>query len=459
MTKKDLKALNKKRIAVFSLAVSIFLVSIKVLAAYFSNSLGIFSEVLNNGLDLVTVFITFLAIRMSTKPADKDHTYGHGKYENFSAFIEVLIISGLCIFIIYKSVERLIYREFELFLPWPIFAVLGLSIALNIIRVLLLRNAARKYHSYAFRAEFLNYSGDIVSSAVVIVGLVLARVGFDIADPIASVLVALVVIFLSLRFSISIIRNLLDYIPREVTGKIRVALEGIKEIVNINDLKIHEVGGVKFINLDLCIPHNFYLSQAENIKDRVRRVIKKEFPDSNIIVEIKPGLSSDNICDYIKGLALRQPDIEDIHNIYVYSVGKDIDISLHVKLSRDLNLAEVEALTKDTEKELKSKVNNLRRIYIHAEDLSTQDGWNDVTMQSEKLIGQIKQNISSFINPSSCHNFTVLKKDSHYHVAFHCRLDSSLKIEQAHRIITEVENLLKTKIQVVDDVLIHVEPY
>ncbi|MGM0366136.1 MAG: cation diffusion facilitator family transporter [Actinomycetota bacterium] len=459
MVKKDLKALNKRRIAAFSLAVSIFLVITKVAAAYLSNSLGIFSEALNNGLDLVTVFITFLAIRMSTKPADRDHTYGHGKYENFSAFIEVVIISGLGFFIIYKSVQRLIYRDFELFLTWPIFFILGLSVVLNTIRVILLRNAAKKYHSFAFRAEFINYSGDIVSSVVVIAGLILARAGIYIADPIASILVALVVIFLSLRLSVSIIRNLLDYIPREVTEEIGGIVAKIKEIGKINDLKIHEVGGIKFINLDLSIPNNFYLSQTENIKDKVRGKIRETFPGSNIIVEIKPGLSDDNISDYIKGVALNHPDIEDVHNVYVYSVGKDMDVSLHVKLSRDMDLGEVEELTKDTEKQLKDQIKSLRRIYIHSEDMSTRDGWDDVTLQSEKLIEDIKENISPSINPDTCHNFTVLRKDSYYHVAFHCRLEGNLKIEEAHKIITEVEDLLKTKVQEIDEVLIHAEPY
>jgi len=373
MINKDLKILTKRKIATFSLAVSIFLVVTKMAAAYFSNSLGIFSEALNNGLDLVTVFITFLAIRMSTRPADRDHTYGHGKYENFSAFIEVAIISGLGIFIIYKSVQRLIHRDFELYISWPVFLVLGVSVALNIIRVVLLQYAAKKYHSFAFRAEFLNYSGDIVSSVVVIGGLVFARMGMVIADPVASIVVALVVIFLSLKLSVSIVRNLLDYIPREVNEKIRGTVNGIKGVKNINDLKIHEVGGIKFINLDLSIPNNFYLSQAENIKDEVKDKIKENFPDSNIIVEIKPGLSDENISDYIKGVALNHPDIDDIHNIYIYRVGEYIDASLHVKLARDMNLGEVENLTKDIENQLKGKIKNLRRVYIHVEDLLNQD--------------------------------------------------------------------------------------
>ncbi len=140
----NLEDLNKKKIALYSLVVSIFLVTVKIGIAYLTNSIGVYSEALNNGLDLVTVLITYLAIRMSAKPADKDHTYGHGKYENFSALLEIIIISILSFFIIFKSVQRLIYRNFELNVSWYIFLILAISIFVNIIRVVYIGRAAKK---------------------------------------------------------------------------------------------------------------------------------------------------------------------------------------------------------------------------------------------------------------------------------------------------------------------------
>ncbi|MDD3776783.1 MAG: cation-efflux pump [Actinomycetota bacterium] len=450
--------LTKKRIATFSLLVSIFLVIIKIMAAYFSNSLGIFSEALNNGLDLVTVFIAFVAVRIASRPPDADHTYGHGKYENFAAFMETTVISGLGVFIIYKSIQRLIHRDFELSIGWPVFLVLGISIILNIARVIVLYRGAKKFNSFAFRAEYLNYSGDILSSLVVIAGLLLARFGYNLADPIASIVVSLVVIGLSIRLTVSIIRNLLDYIPEQVTQKIKEILGNDQDIESIEDIKIHEVGGIKFINLSLCSPHNLYLSQAENVKDRVREKIRKQFPHSQIIVEIKPRLADENISDYLKQVTLNQPGIKDVHNIYLYKVGDHTDISVHVELSAGMTLEQVERLTRDTEQKIRSKISNLRKIYIHAEDLSGQEYWDDITLDSGQLIEEIKEKVSPLIDPGTCHDFTVLKKGESYHVAFHCRMDSSLNIEQAHKIITEAENTLRVQIKQIEEVLIHAEP-
>ncbi len=153
---------SKRKITFFSLLVSIILVIIKISVAYFTNSIGVFSEALNNGLDVVTVIIIFIAIRISTRPADKDHKYGHGKYENFSALVEIIIIFLLSLFIIYKSIQRIIFKEFFLNLNRYVFLVLAISIFLNIVRVIFIGRAAKKYNSFALKAEFLNYTGDIL---------------------------------------------------------------------------------------------------------------------------------------------------------------------------------------------------------------------------------------------------------------------------------------------------------
>ncbi|MFA5014234.1 MAG: cation diffusion facilitator family transporter [Actinomycetota bacterium] len=340
---------HKRNIALFSLVVSVFLVVIKIAIAYFTNSMGVFSEALNNGLDIVTVLITFLAIRISTRPADKDHPYGHGKYENLSAFLETSIISALCFFIIYKSIQRIIYRNFELKLNWYVFLILIISIVLNIIRVFYIGRAAKKYNSYAFKADFLNYSADIISSVVVIIGLVIANTGFYLADPIASIIVSVIVLIFCLKLLISTVRNLMDYIPKETTDKVSKILQDISEIRSVNKMKIHEVGNIKFINLEICLKNNLYLSQVEKIKERIKNKIRSNIPDSETIIEIRSLPSKDNIEQYVKEIILNQQYVKDIHNIFIYNVDNLIDISIHIELNKYLKLEETEKLTKITE--------------------------------------------------------------------------------------------------------------
>jgi cation diffusion facilitator family transporter len=450
--------MGKKQVALFSLIITILLVIVKIIVAYLSNSISIFSETLNNGLDLVTVLITFLAIRISTRPPDKDHTYGHGKYENLSALFQLVIISLLCFFVIYKSIQRIILKDFELMLNNYVFIVLIGSILVNIVRVYFVGNVAKKYNSYAFKAEFLNYLSDIISSLIVVIGLFIARAGFYLADPIASIIISILILVFGVRMAIKVIKNFLDYIPREVTEKVREVLEEIPEIKSVDRILIHEVGNIKFVNLEISVDDNIYLSQLENLKEKITGEIIKNLPDSQIMVAAKSSFSEDNVDCKIKEILLNQADVRDIHNIFIYNVGDKIDISVHVELSKSLNLAESEKLTALTEDLILEKITYARNVYIHIEDAKGNESWNDITGRSEDLINRIKKEISAHVLAESCHNFTILERNGNYSVAFHCRLDKNMEVEPAHSIITKIENRIKHISGSIGEVLVHVEP-
>ncbi|OQA22200.1 MAG: Ferrous-iron efflux pump FieF [Actinobacteria bacterium ADurb.Bin346] len=452
------KNIYKKRVALFSLVVSVALVLVKILIAVLSNSMGVFSEAINNGLDLVAVLITFLAVRIATRPADRDHTYGHGKYENLSAFFEIIIITILCFFIIFRSVQRIILRNFELSLNIYIFIVLAASVVVNIIRVYFIGNAARRYNSMAFKSNFLNYSSDIVSSIIVIIGLYLASKGYPLADPIASIVVALIIMSFSAKLALKVIRNFLDYIPREITEKVAEILDSIPEVKSYGKIRIHEVGDIKFINLDINVDDNIYITQIEKIKEKIKQEITKSLPGSEIVMEIKPAISEDNIDCIVKEVLLNTESVLDIHNIYIYNVGDQIDVSAHIELSSTLNLEESEKLTERTEAEIKEKIKNLRNLYIHIEDAKKDENWDDITSISEQLIEKIKQSISDLVSADTCHKFTVLERNSVYNLAFHCRLDREMEVEKAHSVITEMENRIKLISPSIKEVSIHMEP-
>lgn len=452
------KNLYKKRVALFSLIVSVMLVLIKVLVAVFSNSMGVFSEAVNNGLDLVTVLITLLAVRMATRPPDKDHTYGHGKYENLSAFFEIIIITILCFFIIYRSVQRIILGNFELNLNIYVFIVLAISIVVNIVRVYFIGNAARRYNSVAFKSNFLNYTSDIISSVIVIIGLIFASIGFPLADPIASIIVAIIIMIFSAKLSLKIIRNLLDYIPKEVTDKVAKILDSIPEVKSYSKIKIHEVGDIKFINLDINVDDNIYISQIEIMKEKIKQKILESIPEAEILMAIKPLLSDENVDCIVKEVLLSETFVRDIHNIFIYNIGAQIDISVHLELHKFLNLEESEKLTEKTESSIKDKIKNLRNVYIHIEDARGDENWDDITAKSENLINKIKSNITYLVSPETCHKFTILERNGIYNVAFHCRLDRDMDVGKAHFIISEIEDRIKRISSNIKEISIHVEP-
>jgi cation diffusion facilitator family transporter len=452
------KDIAKRRLSVFSLVVSALLVVLKAIAGYISNSLGVYSEALNNTLDIVTVLITFFAIRISTRPPDKDHPYGHGRYENFSAFIETLIIILLCFYIIYKSISRIISSDYDLHINIYVFSVLVFSIIINLIRVFYIAKIATRYNSIAFKADLINYSGDLISSVIVILGLVFVRYGINIADPIASILVSLIILFFSLRLSIRTIKDLLGYIPVEITENIEKVLAGFEEIKRINHIKIQEVGNTKFIDIGLSLNSSLHLFQVEAIKENIKNELTCEISDCEITIDTKSELSEKNKEEIIKNIVLKKPKVKDVHDISVDYFKKGFNVSLHLELKKGTRLNEAERITKRIEKNIKHSLSNLNNVYIHIEVENLPQEWSDITGNSEELINNIKDSISDFIDKSLCHHFAVLIKNGKYNVSFHCRLDKNTDIADVHDTTTKIENHIKSKFKNIDKLTIHAEP-
>jgi len=450
--------LAKRKLSIFSLATSVSLVILKTIVAYTSNSLGVYSEALNNSLDIVTVLITFLAIRASIKPADKDHPYGHGKYENFSALLETLIISLLSFYIIYKSVSRIITKDYALNINIYVFIVLIFSVIINIFRVLYIRNIAIKYDSPAFKANLINYSGDILSSLIVIAGLVFVRYGINIADPVASIIVSLIILFFSGRLAFKTVKDLLGYIPAKLTDNIESILSGFKEIQKIDQIRIQEVGNIKFINILLSLKSSLHLSQVEQIKEKIKNKLGAELADSEIFIETKSSPYDSNLNDLIKEIILNETKVKDTHNVLISNIEGKLNITIHLELEKELKLVEAEEITKNIEDKIKKTAPEIERVYIHIEVENNPEDWDDITDKSEKLIEEIKNCIKNQIDTGTCHKFTVLFDGDKYNISFHCRFNRELEIKKVHLKTTELENIIKTALPDINELTIHAEP-
>src|SRR5262249_36231028 len=231
---------EKRAVAGNSVFAAIAITSLKVVVGLSTGSLAILSEAAHSGLDLVAAVVTFLSIRVSDKPADAEHQYGHGKVENFSAFIETGLLLLTCIWIIYEAFERLFFRKVEIAPSIAAFVVMLLSMGLDYWRSRALAQIAAKYDSQALEADALHFSTDIWSSAVVILGLILVQVGHSYginwlqsADPLAALVVAGVVIYVSWRLARRTIDALLDAAPAGVRTQIRDAVSKIGGVLEV----------------------------------------------------------------------------------------------------------------------------------------------------------------------------------------------------------------------------------
>src|SRR5512132_3627529 len=168
---------EKRGVAQNSVYAAIGITVLKFIVGITTGSLGILSEAAHSGLDLVAAVITLFSVRVSDKPADADHQYGHGKVENFSAFIETGLLLLTCVWIIYEAIKRLFFHRVEIEPTIAAFVVMFISMAVDLWRSRALGKIAVKYDSQALEADALHFSTDIWSSGVVVLGLFLVLFG------------------------------------------------------------------------------------------------------------------------------------------------------------------------------------------------------------------------------------------------------------------------------------------
>jgi cation diffusion facilitator family transporter len=279
---------EKKRVALMSVFAAIFLTGFKLIIGIFTGSLGILSEALHSGLDLVAAVITYFSVKISDKPADKEHNFGHGKVENLSAFIETILLLVTCVWIIYEAISRLTSGNTHIEVSIWSYVVVISSIIIDFSRSRALHRVAKKHNSQALEADALHFSTDIWSSAVVLFGLICANFGFFFADSIAALIVALIVLFVSYKLGRKAIDVLLDKAPSDIPHKILHILEKYEEIRFVHSLKVRSSGADTFVKFNIHVDPQSSLLEVHELCDKIEKEIKNAIPRCEAYIHAEP---------------------------------------------------------------------------------------------------------------------------------------------------------------------------
>lgn len=282
---------EKKSVAGWSVVAAVFLTGFKLIVGLLTGSLGILSEALHSGLDLVAAVITYFSVRISDKPADLKHPYGHGKVENLSALLETLLLIITCFWIIYEAVERLASGKTHIEVNIWSYIVVVTSIVVDYTRSRALYRTARKYNSQALEADALHFSTDIWSSSVVLIGLICANFGYHIADPIAALGVAAIVLVVSFKLGERAVNVLLDTSPAPAREEIAALLDDTTGILAYNDLKVRVSGADTFVNVTLKFEPSLSLEAAHRLSDTIEEQIHQRIERCNVHIHYEPASS------------------------------------------------------------------------------------------------------------------------------------------------------------------------
>ncbi len=279
---------KKKRVALLSVLAAILLTGFKLVVGLLTGSIGILSEALHSALDMVAAAITYFAVSVSDKPADKDHNFGHGKVENLSAFIETLLLLVTCVWIISEALHRLTSGETMIEVTFWSFAVVITSIVIDFSRARALKKVAKGPTSPALEAGALHFSTAIWSSSVVLVGLICASFGFFMADAIAALCVAAIVIYISFKLGKRSIEVLLDKVPEDTRLKIEEVMARVSEITTYHDLKVRASGADTFVELNIHVDPQITIEEAHRITEDIEAKIRNVIPRCDVHVHAEP---------------------------------------------------------------------------------------------------------------------------------------------------------------------------
>jgi cation diffusion facilitator family transporter len=460
---------EKRRAALTSVVAAVFLTAMKLIVGLVTGSLGLLAEAAHSGMDLVAALVTFFAVRLSDRPADPEHQYGHGKVENLSALFETVLLLVTCVWITYEAVQRLFFKTVHVDAGLWAFLVIIISIIVDVNRSRMLYRAAHKHRSQALEADALHFSTDIWSSAVVLIGLALVwlaeRAGPSWSwlvkgDAVAALGVACIVVVISLRLGKRAIGALLDEAPTGLTERIQQELAGVAGVQSVGAVRVRQSGPSTFVDIIVDVDRKASLEEAHAIASEVQKHVNQAAPHSDVLVHIDPIKQPDEILPHTVNAIAARLGLQT-HNVHTHEIRGQFFLDLHVEVPSHLTLSEAHAEVTRLELAIREELPQLGSIHSHIEPiLASPVQTPPLTEKSEAdLKARILAVMKAVIGPMECTQCLLRTGPGGYDIVLHCQAAPELSVAKAHGLTHEAERQLRDQIPGIDKVLIHIEPF
>ena len=448
----------KSRVAAISVFASAIMAAAKFVVGIAIGSLALISEALHSSVDVVATIITWLVVRVSDRPADAEHNYGHGKFESVSALGVIAMLYVLAGGILVESFSRL--REGA---PPPVisaipFIVLLIDIAVNFWRARALHRAARDTKSQALAADALHFASDVLGSVAVIVGLALSGLGYAWGDAAAAIGVAVMIAALGMRLARSTVETLLDRAPEGVSEQARAAIVSVPGVVDVERLRVRMVGSTHFIDAIVQVPRTFPIDRVEDIKRRAQDAVTAALGDADLTFTAVPvARNNESVRERIMVIA-RNSGLA-IHHVTVHDLGGKLTVSIDLEVDGDMALNAAHDIAQELERNIRDEFGEDVEVDTHIEPLEPELPFG--TDAAPERVESITTALSRFAADGAIHDIhsvRVRNTDAGEIVNFHCRAAPSMSVIRVHESVDEIERALRRAFPTVKRVISHAEP-
>jgi cation diffusion facilitator family transporter len=459
---------EKRHAALLSVGSAVILVSLKAFLVLRTGSLGVLSEALHSGLDLIAAIITFLSVRVSDQPADERHPYGHGKVENFSAFVETGLLLLTALYIIYEAFARLFFRSVHIAPSVTAILVLFAALAVDLTRARALLYAAKKYSSEALEADALHFSTDVWSTLVVIVGIGLVWLGetwslpwLIYADALAGLAVAAVILWVGSQLGRRTLEALLDVAPLGLQEEISRAVSRMDGVLDVERVRVRRAGNRHFVDATVSVPRTATLEQVHALSDAIEKRIGEIVP-SDVMVHAEPRApKGEHLFEAIRAVAQRMGLA--IHDLSALQQDRQLFVELHLEVDENLSLREAHRQATELEEGIRELRGGPIDVNIHIEPLGRRiatpdDGAGEMRQLSRAIEAFLNGLPAEFDELVNCHDVRVRQVEHRILASCHCTMKGNLPITQIHDVTAALEDRVKERFPQVHRVTIHPEP-
>jgi cation diffusion facilitator family transporter len=442
----------QRRTALVSIGAAAVLAALKLGAGLISGSLGLISEALHSGTDLVAALLTFFAIGVSGRPADEGHQYGHGKAEHLAALAEATVLALVSVAVAALAVARLTgTASHAVDTAWWLFAVMAVVLSIDLARTVVSLSTARRYGSEALRSNAVHFGSDFAGTLAVLAGLIAAAAGYPGGDSIAALFVAVLVLLAAGRLIRRNVDVLMDRAPAEAEAAARAAIAGIEPPVSLSRLRLRQAAGRTFADVVISVPPGAAVGQGHAVADLVEAELEDALPGSDVVVHVEPRGDEEAIRERAHAAALSVPRVREIHNLSLVTLDGATDLSLHLKLPGELSLGQAHEVAEEVERAIAAAVPELGSVQTHLEPLKE-------ASPAEELEPDEVERIAREVAGASPRAVRVLRTAEGLVAFLTLGVDPESTLALAHERASEVERRLRAEYPEIADVIVHTEP-
>lgn len=435
---------------------AVVLVALKLATGLATHSLGLVSEAIHSGTDLVAALLTFFAVGVAARPADAAHTYGHGKAEHLAALAEAGILVLASLFVTVRAVMQLTgHSPTRVEVTWYALVVVIVVLLIDASRALISWRAAQTFESAALKSNALHFASDLLGSAAVLVGLLLVRAGYLHADSVAALFVGVLVLLAAARLMRANVDVLMDRVPVAAEAAARAAIASIRPEVELRRLRMREAGGRQFADVVIGVEPGAAVGQGHAAADRVEAAVQEALPRSDVVVHVEP-YAAGSLRERAQAAALSVARVREVHNITVLESDGRIEVSLHLKLPGQLSLEEAHDIAEEVEAAICRAVPEVASVQTHLEPLS--ENAQATTAEDVDDTRTVVRRIVRSVLGMEPRELRFLQTSEGLVAFLTLGLDSNASLAEAHERATEVKVRIRDERPEIADVIVHTEP-